>query len=123
MLKIKHLMDRPEADDGTRLWIEPIGLCRDMIEWCEVAHVLSHIGPPLGLWRWFEAHPDGYDYFRAKYHEHLQASKYLPALAQLARVSTREDITLLHQGSDPAHNTAVALHEFLSELSAYQASE
>jgi hypothetical protein len=31
----------------------------------------------------------------------------------------RENVTLLHQGDDCEHNTATALHEFLSELEAY----
>ena len=26
MIKIKHLLDAVERDDGTRIWIEPIGL-------------------------------------------------------------------------------------------------
>ncbi len=31
----------------------------------------------------------------------------------------RENIALLHQSDDPAHNSATALYEFLSELEAY----
>jgi uncharacterized protein YeaO (DUF488 family) len=119
MIKIKHLMDAAETDDGQRLWIEPIGLTRDFQQWCNVTHVLSHLGPPLALWEWFEEHPDGYEYFRGRYHAILDQSPYKPALQHMARAMAHEDFTLLHQGSDPAHNTAVALHEYLSELSAY----
>src|SRR5215212_10238110 len=69
MIKIKHLMDAVEKDDGSRLWIEPFGLTKDFCEWCQVDHVLSHVGPPQHLWDWYEEHPDGYGYFRATYHE------------------------------------------------------
>jgi uncharacterized protein YeaO (DUF488 family) len=119
MVKIKHLMDAVEPQDGQRLWIEPVGLTRDLREWCCVHHVLSHLGPPPDLCEWFEQHPDGYEYFRGRYHEFLSASPYRPALQHMARAMAHEDFTLLHQGTDPAQNSAVALYEFLSELSAY----
>ena len=56
--------------------------------------------PPPGaaqaLWEWFDEHPDGYDYFRARYHGDLAQSKYKPALRQLAQAGARETFTLLH---------------------------
>lgn len=119
MIKIKHLMDAVEKDDGSRLWIEPFGLTKDFCEWCQVDHVLSHIGPPMHLWEWFEEHPDGYGYFRATYHDWLAKSKYKSALQELAQAAQRNTFTLVHQGEDPQHNTGTALYEFLSELSSY----
>ena len=119
MIKVKHFMDAIEWDDGTRIWVEPMRLTRDLRHLCAVTLVFPHLGPPRELWEWFERHPDGYDYFRGRYHEHLCNSAMLPALRQLARAANHDTFTLLHQSSDPAHNTAVALHEFLSELSAY----
>jgi uncharacterized protein YeaO (DUF488 family) len=119
MIKIKHLMDAAEPDDGLRIWIEPIGLTRDLREWCNVAHVLTHLGPPRGLWDWFAEHPDGYGYFRATYHDWLARSRYKPALQDMACAAGKESFTLIHQSEDPEHNTATALYEFLSELSSY----
>src|SRR5205823_2747898 len=71
MIKIKHFMDAKEADDGERLWVESIKLTKDLTEWCHVDPVLPHLGPPMELCEWFEEHPDGYEYFRGNYHEHL----------------------------------------------------
>jgi uncharacterized protein YeaO (DUF488 family) len=119
MLQIKHLMDRPETDDGLRLWVEPFNLTRDLAEWCKVDHALTHLGPPMSLWNWFEEHPDGYDYFRAQYHAHLSAGPYKEALEQLAVAAQRDHFTLLHQGDNPQSNTATALYEFITELEAY----
>jgi uncharacterized protein YeaO (DUF488 family) len=119
MIKIKHFLDTVEGDDCQRLWVEPISLARDLREWCSVDHVLCHLGPPRDVWEWFEEHPDGYEYFRARYHEALQRGPYRPALQQLACAGTRENFTLVFQGDDPAHNSATALHEFLNELEAY----
>ena len=119
MIKVKHFLDPVEKDDGQRIWVEPCGLVKDLRQWCKVDHVLPHLGPPKALCDWLEEHPDGYDYFRARYHECLERSPYKPALQHLACAAIREPVTLLHQGDDPAHNTATALHEFLSELEAW----
>ena len=123
MIKIKHLLDSPEADDGARLWVEPIGLTKDLREWCAVNHMVSNLGPPVTVWRWFQGHPEGYEYFRAKYHQHLSRGKRRQILAQLALAAFQEDFTLLHQGDDPDHNSATALYEFLTELQAYTQPE
>jgi len=119
MFKIKHFLDAAETDDGQRIWIEPIGLTRDLREMCSVTDVLSHFGPPVTLWEWFEKHPDGYDYFRAQYHEWLAKSPHREALQDLVFKALRNNVTLIHQGEDPVHNTGTALYEFLSELEAY----
>ena len=119
MIKIKHFMDAVEGDDGTRIWVEPIGLTRDLCEMCGVTIVFPHLGPPRDLWQWFEQHPGGYEYFRGRYHEYLGQSAVKPALQQLVHAALRDDFTLLHQGMDPEQNTAMALYEFLSELGAY----
>lgn len=119
MFKIKHFLDSVEADDGQRIWIEPIGLTLDLKEMCQIPQTLPHVAPPLSLWQWFDQHPDGYDYFRGQYHDVLNRSNHRGALQELIYLSRKENITLLHQGDDPAHNSATALYEFLSELEAY----
>jgi uncharacterized protein YeaO (DUF488 family) len=119
MIKIKHFAEAVEPDDGQRIWVESVGVTRDLREWCSLDHVLSHLGPPGELANWFEEHPDGYEYFRGKYHDYLSSSPYKPALQQLARAGMKENFTLVHHGDDPQQNTATALYEFLAELSAY----
>lgn len=119
MIKVKHLMEAVEDDDGQRLWVESVGLTKDLRAWCRVNHVLPHLGPSAQLADWFEAHPDGYDYFRGQYHEALAKSPYKVALQNLAKAAQKETFTLLHGGDDAQHNAATALHEFLSELAAW----
>ena len=123
MIKVKHMFDAMEESDGLRLWIEPIGLCKDLREWCKVDHVLSHLGPPMKVWNVLEEHPDAYDFFRAEYHDQLRKSKHLAALKAMARASKNESFTLIHQSDDAEHNSATALYEFLSELEAYSKPE
>ena len=119
MVNIKNVFDASEATDGQRIWVEPFGLTKDLREWCDVQYVLPHIAPPMKLWQWFQEHPDGYEYFRGEYHEFLSHSPYKAALEQLVRAAVADNVTFLHQGDDPAHNSATALYEFLSELEAY----
>jgi uncharacterized protein YeaO (DUF488 family) len=123
MIKVKHLMDPVEEDDGQRMWVESNGLTKDLREWCHVDHILPHLGPPADLADWFEQHPDGFDYFRAQYHTRLGQSPYKPALRHMAKAAANENFTLLHAGEDPEHNAAVALHQYLSELGAWSAQE
>src|SRR3954470_10317972 len=84
MIKVKHLLDAVEESDGQRVWVEPVGLTKDLREWCSVDHVMCHLGPSVSVWRVLEDHPDAYDYFRARYHEQLAKSPYRAALAALA---------------------------------------
>jgi uncharacterized protein YeaO (DUF488 family) len=123
MIKVKHFLDTVEKDDGQRIWVESIGLTKDLIELCAIDHVLPHLGPAMKLWNWLERHPEGYDHFRGQYHEQLAKSEYRPALQQLAAASLRETFTLVHQSDDALHNSAMALYEYLVELQAYSKQE
>ena len=119
MIKVKHFLDAVERDDGLRMWVEPVGLTKDLKEWCHVDHVMPHLGPPKDVWEWFGEHPDAYEVFRGQYHECLSVSHYRPALQRLACAGLRENFTLLHAAEDPEHNCASALREFIDELEAY----
>ena len=119
MIKVKHFLDPVEEDDGQRIWVEPIGLTLDLREMCRIDHVLSHLGPPMALWRWFDSHPQAYEYFRGKYHEALANTPHRKMLVDLVATARRANFTLVHQGEDPEQNTGMALYEFLSELEAF----
>ncbi len=119
MIKVKHMMDAREPDDGNRIWVEPVGLATNLAEWCAVDYAMPLLGPPVKLREWFEEHPSGYEFFRGCYHEALLAGPYVEALKQLAGAAAHENFTLLHSGDDPQENCAMALYEFLSELEAY----
>jgi len=119
MINVKHFMDTIEPTDGSRIWVEPIRLTKDLTEWCQVTYTLCCVAPPQYLCDWLDKHPHGYDYFQAQYYEWLNKSHFKPALQRLVCEARREQITLLHQSSDPQQNSATALHEFLIDLEAY----
>jgi uncharacterized protein YeaO (DUF488 family) len=115
VIKVKSLFDKVEADDGVRLFVEPVGLTRDLIEWCEVHHALSNVAPPRKLAQFLDGRPERYATFRGQYHEWLAGSKFVPALNELANASLSENYTLLHTGDDAERNVATALAEYLTE--------
>ena len=113
MIKVKSIFDPVEADDGVRIWVEPIGLTRDLQQWCDVDYVLPQLGPPLRVWNELHEHPDRYDYFAAEYYAFLDQEPRRTTLAQLAALSASRQLTLLHEGDDPCRNSATVLFEFL----------
>jgi len=100
-------------------YLLPLGLTKDLREWCRVDHVMCHLGPSVAVWRVLEDHPDAYDFFRAQYHEQLKKSPYRAALQSLAVASRAETFTLVHGSDNAEHNSAMALYEYLSDLEAY----
>ena len=116
MIKVKHLLDPIEADDGERLWIEPIGLTRDLREMCAIDRLLSHFGPSRQLADDFDAHPHRYDFFLAEYQQQLSQGAYVSALKELARIGRWRNITLIHHSPNPDENSASALRDFLQRL-------
>ena len=93
MIKVKHLMDAIEPDDGQRIWVEPVRLTSDLRDWCRVDEMLCQFGPPTALSEWFEEHQDGYDFFRAQYHEALACglARACPHTARCAFFGVRDD--------------------------------
>ena len=70
--------------------------------WRFVDHLPPHLGPPTELWEWFEEHPDGYEFFRGKYHEYLNPADCDARFGRWPRAGLNENFTLLHQGDTPA---------------------
>jgi len=123
MIKVKHLFDPVEPDDGLRLWVSAWGLTRDLRSWCKVDDWLAEASPSRELAEWFEQHPDGWEHFRGVYHESLDRSGVRARLLELGRLALERTITLLHAEDQPAHNAAVALYEYLADLQAYCSSD
>jgi len=123
MIQIKNLFDAAEPDDGLRLWVGPVGLTRDLAAWCRVDRWLREGSPSPDLAAWFEEHPDGWEYFRARHHEALSRGGFKERLRELSRRALRENVTLLYGESNPTENAAVSLYEYLVALQPYAPEE
>lgn len=117
VIKVKHLMDALEEDDGVRIWVEPIGLTRDLAEWCSIDNVIPQMTPSQKT-IFVATHAEGFDYYVQRFHEELRKSPQAPTLKALAMASRVENFTLIHASEDPAQNCAMALFEYLAELAA-----
>ena len=120
MIKVKHFMAPAEPEDGPRIWVETIGLTRDLRACCDVDLLLTQLGPRPNLWEWYLEHPGPYRYrwFKDAYHKHLLRGEHQEPLRELAAAGARQDLTLLHQCECADLNTATALRDLLMELAA-----
>jgi uncharacterized protein YeaO (DUF488 family) len=103
--------------DGVRILIDrmrPRGISK------ERAHVVEwgkDVAPSTSLRTWFRHDPAKWNEFRRRYRTELTRSGMMEALKQLARLSPKMTITLVYGAADEEHNQAVALKEWLDELS------
>ncbi len=112
MLKSKSIYDRPEPDDGfrvfvDRLWPEGISTRHAAVDWWA-----QEIAPSYELWR------HGYDLdkwaaYREGYLKELAARHKQRVVEQLLQRAANGTLTLLYGTSDPVRNNAVILQELL----------
>ena len=93
MIKVKHICDAVEEDDGLRMWVEPIGLVKDLQQWCRINHVMPHLGPPKDAWDRLAENPDSYEEFRGAV---SRVPRPQPLSARTAKAGLRRDAGKLH---------------------------
>ncbi|MDZ7291930.1 MAG: DUF488 family protein [candidate division KSB1 bacterium] len=112
MLKCKSIYDKPELDDGyrvfvDRLWPEGLSTRRAAVAWWA-----KELAPSYELWRYGYA-PDKWTTYRDGYLKELVARDKQPFLEKLRQHAGEGTVTLLYGTSDPARNNAVIIKEFL----------
>ena len=115
VIRVKRVYDPPADDDGVRVLVDglwPRGLnktCAAVDLW------LKDVAPSLALRKWFNRDPSRWAEFKRRYAQELDAlrgkSAAIAALTGAARSGT---VTLLFGARDERHNTAVALHHYLT---------
>lgn len=111
MIQVKRTYDPPARTDGHRFLVErlwPRGVTKEalaMDAW------MKEVAPSPRLRTWFGHQPRLWVEFRRRYWKELDAnpSQWEP----LARAAERGTITLLYSARDTAHNSAVALRDYL----------
>jgi uncharacterized protein YeaO (DUF488 family) len=113
-VKVKRVYDEPAKSDGHRVLVDriwPRGLKKSearIDEW------LREIAPSTGLRKWFKHDPDKWEQFKKKYYAELE--EHREEVEKLARESRKRSVTLLFGAKDSAHNNALALKEYVEEL-------
>lgn len=113
MLVVKRVYETPTPADGARFLVErlwPRGIRRETLG---LAAWIKEAAPSDGLRRWFGHDPSKWDEFRRRYFEELdRCPEVLRPIVDASRGGTA---TLLYSARDEAHNSAVALAEYLAE--------
>ncbi len=93
-----------------RLWPRGLPKARASVDlW------LKDIGPSLALRKWFNRDPSHWAEFKRRYAEELDALRTSSAaVAALSGAVRCGRVTLLFGARDEQHNTAVALHHYLT---------
>jgi uncharacterized protein YeaO (DUF488 family) len=114
-VRVKRVYAAPSTDDGVRVLVDklwPRGLTKAR---AAVDLWLKDIGPSLALRKWFNRDPSRWAEFKQRYAEELDAlASKSAAVAALMGAARRGKVTLLFGARDEQHNTAVALHHYLT---------
>lgn len=111
MIQIKRAYDTLSAEDGYRILVDriwPRGVSKDELKadlW------LKEVAPSNELRKWFNHDPAKWDEFKKRYRKELEDNQAFGELKQL--IAKEQTVTLLFGASDPTHNQAAALKEFL----------
>jgi uncharacterized protein YeaO (DUF488 family) len=111
-VQVKRVYEPPSSEDGVRILVDrlwPRGLTK---AGSSVDLWLKDIAPSLTLRRWFNRDPSRWAEFERRYAEELDTKT--AAIAALAGAARRGRVTLLFGARDLRHNTAVALHAYLT---------
>jgi len=117
MIRIKRVYREPSLEDGVRILIDrmwPRGLSKER---ARIVAWRKDLAPTTSLRKWFRHDPAKWNEFRQRYRSELSRSSQLATAKALIRDSHRKTITLVYGAADEEHNQAVALKEWLVELS------
>ncbi|MEI9938539.1 MAG: DUF488 family protein [Pseudomonadota bacterium] len=112
-LRVKRTYETPIKADGSRVLVErlwPRGMTKEAVA---VEAWLKEVAPSTELRRWFAHRPERWEEFRRRYGRELDARPDL--WRPLLEASKKKTVTLLFSAHDPTRNSAVALHDYLTE--------
>jgi uncharacterized protein YeaO (DUF488 family) len=111
VIRLKRAYEKPSRTDGLRILVErlwPRGLTKER---AKIDLWLRDVAPSPTLRKWFGHDPARWPEFQRKYRQELrQAGDVLKLLAHRA---TEGPVTFVYAASDPEHNSALLLKEFL----------
>lgn len=113
MIRVVRVRDLAPPDSGARYLVDrlwPRGVRkRDL----DLAGWAREVAPSHELRRWFGHDPSRWDEFRCRYTAQLDADP--TSWGPLLDAAATADLLLLYDASDPTHNNAVVLRDYLYE--------
>jgi uncharacterized protein YeaO (DUF488 family) len=117
MIRIKRVYSEPSARDGARILVDRVWPRGFSKERARIDEWRKELAPSTGLRKWFGHDPAKWTEFRRRFRTELTRFGMMDELKKLARLSRKRTITLVYSAADEEHNQAVALKEWLDELS------
>lgn len=112
-LNVKRVYDRPAKADGLRILVDrlwPRGLSKQS---AKIDHWARDVAPSGRLRKWYAHDPAKWDEFRKRYTKELNGNP--EAVAELRKLLSKRQVTLLFAAKDTEHNNAVALRDYLAK--------
>ncbi len=117
MIGIKRVYSEPSARDGARILVDRVWPRGFSKERARIDEWRNELAPSTGLRKWFGHDPAKWTEFRRRFRTELTRFGMMDELKKLVRLSRKRTITLVYSAADEEHNQAVALKEWLDELS------
>lgn len=117
-IRLKRAYERPEKDDGARLFVErlwPRGLTKEKAaidEW------FKDVAPSPALRKWYGHDPEKWDDFRRRYLEELRGN--LEEVQRLCARVKKGPVTFVFAAKDEQRNSAVVLKGYLEGKAGHQ---
>lgn len=114
-IALKRAYDQPASEDGYRVLVDklwPRGVSKEELELDEWR---KEVAPSDELRKAFHSDELSWDEFRKDYLSELKDHR--EELKPLAERAQKEKLTLVFSASDPEHNNAVVLKQYLKMLS------
>jgi uncharacterized protein YeaO (DUF488 family) len=112
-IRLKRVYDEPAEEDGARVLVErlwPRGISKER---AALAAWLKDLAPSPELRKWFAHDPAKWAEFRRFYRAELRANP--EGVKELRALLRRGRVTFVYAASDPEHNSALLLKEFIEE--------
>jgi len=112
MIRLERAYDEESSKDGRRFLVErlwPRGVKKSTLN---IESWLKDVAPSTELRKWFNHDPAKWEDFRSHYFAELSANP--EAWDSLLAAARTDTVTLIYSSHDTAHNSAVALREFLN---------
>ncbi|MGH7184140.1 MAG: DUF488 domain-containing protein [Nitrospiraceae bacterium] len=117
MIRIKRVYSGSSARDGARILVDRVWPRGFSKERARIDEWKKELAPSTMLRKWFGHDPAKWTEFRRRFRTELTHAGMMEELMKLARLSRKRTITLVYSAADEEHNQAVALKEWLDELS------
>ena len=113
-IHVKRIYDDPADEDGFRVLIDrlwPRGLRKEA---ARLDAWNKDLAPSTALRKWFAHDPAKFGQFTVRYRRELADRR--GAIEELRAVIIGDTLTLVYAASDPVHNHAVVLCDYLHEV-------